>query len=91
MTIIKIESLESGIRPIESQSHRRGCWLPGYIEVPPHLEAAVWSSGGWCDLTIEDGMLVGITPTERPPETVIEPEPTADELMNILLGVNGNG
>lgn len=91
MTIIKIEPLESGIHPIESQSHRRTCWLDGYIEVPPQLESAVWSSGGWCDLTIEDGKLVGITPTERPPETVIEPEPTADELVNILLGVTDDG
>ena len=67
MTIIQIEPLESGQHPIQSQSHRRACWVEGYIEVPVHLEAAVWATYGWCDLQIEEGVLVGITPTERPP------------------------
>ena len=65
MTIIQIEPLESGQHPIQSQSHRRACWVEGYIEVPVHLEAAVWATYGWCDLQIEGGVLVGITPTER--------------------------
>lgn len=70
MTIIQLSALPTGQRPIESQSGREACWLDGYIEVPEHLEAAVWDTLGWCDLQIEDGVLVGITPTERP-----EPEP----------------
>lgn len=77
MTIIKIEALESGQHPIQSQSHRTECWLEGWIEVPMHLESAVWETRGWCDLTIEDGKLTGITPTERPePEPQPTPEPT---------------
>ena len=72
MTIIKTET-ENGFRDIQKQSHRNACWLPGYIEVPPHLESDVWASGGWCDLTIEDGRLVGITPTERPEEPSAPP------------------
>lgn len=88
MTIIKIEPLETGLHPIESQSHRRTCWLPGYIDVPPGLEQAALASGGWCDLTVEGGRLVSITPTEKP---VVESEPTTDELMNILLGVMTDG
>ena len=44
MTIIQIEPLESGQHPIQSQSHRRACWVEGYIEVPVHLEAAVWAT-----------------------------------------------
>ena len=70
MTIIRISPMETGHHPVEFQSDRESCWLEGYIEVPEHLETAVWGTLGWCDLQIEDGVLVGITPTERP-----EPEP----------------
>lgn len=76
MTIIQIESLENGQHPIQSQPHRSACWLPGYIEVPAHLESAVWYTLGWCDLDIHDGVLVGAAPTERPAEPVVTPEPT---------------
>nr|DAZ70686.1 MAG TPA: hypothetical protein [Caudoviricetes sp.] len=75
MTIIKISPLESGQHPIQSQSHRRACWLEGYIEVPAHLHDAVWATYGWCNLQIEENKLVGITPTERPPEPEPEPSP----------------
>ena len=75
MTIIKISPLESGQHPIQSQSHRRACWLEGYIEVPAHLHDVVWATYGWCNLQIEENKLVGITPTERPPEPEPEPSP----------------
>lgn len=85
MTIIQMSSREDGQHDIQSQSRRRAVWLPGYIEVPAHLEAAAWSSCGYCDLTIENGVLVGITHTERPePEPV---EPTVDELTMTQLAV----
>ena len=57
-------------------------WEDGYIEVPVHLEAAVWATYGWCDLQIEEGALVGITPTERPPEP--EPEPSPLDRLGLL-------
>lgn len=77
MTIIQISALETGQHPIQSQTGRDECWIDGWIEVPAHLEAAVWDTLGWCDLIIEDGKLTGITPTERPePEPEPEPEPT---------------
>ena len=79
MTIIQIDPLESGQHPIQSQSGRCACWLDGYIEVPSHLEAAVWATYGWCDLQIDEGVLVGITPTERPPEPEQEPKPPLAE------------
>ena len=66
MLIIQTEALESGQHPIESQSGRKTCWLPGYIEVPGHLEREVWACLGWCDLTIEGGKLTGITPGTTP-------------------------
>ena len=75
MTIIKINPLETGQHPIQSQSHRRACWLEGYIEVPAHLHDVVWATYGWCNLQIEENKLVGITPTERPPEPEPEPSP----------------
>ena len=66
MTIIQIEALESGQHPIQSQSGRNSCWLDGWIEVSANLESQVWDCLGWCNLTIEDGKLTAITPTERP-------------------------
>lgn len=75
MTIIQIDPLETGQHPIQSQSGRRACWLEGWIEVPAHLHDAVWATYGWCNLQIEENKLVGITPTERPPEPEPEPSP----------------
>ena len=71
MTIISKTKLNGNQHAIESQSHRTSCWLDDYIEVPEELEAEVWNTLGWCDLTIEDGKLTGITPTEKP--SSIEP------------------
>ncbi len=79
MTIIQIDPLETGQHPIHSQSGRRACWLDGYIEVPAHLHDAVWATYGWCNLQIEEGKLVGVTPTERPPEPEPEPQPPLAE------------
>ena len=82
MTIIQIDPRETGQHPIQSQSGRRACWLEGWIEVPAHLHDAVWATYGWCDLQIEEGALVGITPTERPPEP--EPEPSPLDRLGLL-------
>ena len=84
MTIIQIDPLETGQHPIQSQSGRRACWLDGYIEVPAHLHDAVWATYGWCDLKIEEGKLVGITPTERPPGPEPEPEPSPLDRLGLL-------
>ena len=55
----------------EEQSHRvypenwnGEDWLP----VPIELEAKVRENAPYCDLVIEDGALVNVTPTEKPPE-----------------------
>lgn len=76
MTIIEINAREDGSRNIQSRDGAARVWEDGYIEVPVHLEAAVWATYGWCDLQIEEGVLVGITPTKRPPEPEPEPEPS---------------
>jgi hypothetical protein len=84
MTIIQIDPLETGQHPIQSQSGRSACWLDDYIEVPAHLHDAVWATYGWCDLQIEGDKLVGITPTERPPEPEPEPEPSPLDRLGAL-------
>jgi hypothetical protein len=80
MTIIQIDPASNGQHPIQSQSGRSSCWLSGYIEVPAQLESTVWATLGWCDLDIQDGVLVGITPTERPAPEPIPYVPTEMEL-----------
>ncbi len=89
MMIIKIEATETGLHLIQSQSHRPECWLDGYIEVPKELENEVMQCNGYCDLTIEDEVLIGIMarPDLIPTEEEIIKEPTADELLNALLEV----
>ena len=54
---------------IESQSHRvyPENWNgDDWIAVPPELENMVQENAPYCELVIEDGVLVSITPTERP-------------------------
>lgn len=80
VTIIQIENEVNGFHDIQSESHKYSCWLPGYIEVPTHLESAVWDTLGWCDLTIEGGVLVGVTPTEQPTPEPVPRVPTEMEL-----------
>lgn len=77
MTIIKKIPDWNGWHDIEEQSHRKNCWIDGYIAVPASLEKLAWDSGGWCDLEIQDGVLVGITPTEKPIPS--DPEEPGDD------------
>ena len=84
MTITKINAREDGPRNIQSRHGAARVWEDGYIEVPVHLEAAVWATYGWCDLQIEEGVLVGITPTKRPPEPEPEPEPSPLDRLGAL-------
>lgn len=79
MTIIELTPRADGGRGVQSQSHRTQCWLEGWVEVPGELTQAVWDCGGYCELTLEEGRLVGITPTERPQPPV--PEPTETERL----------
>ena len=79
MTIIEINAREDGSRNIQSRHGAARVWEDGYIEVPAHLHDAVWATYGWCDLQIGEGGLVGVTPTERPPEPGPEPQPPSEE------------
>ena len=73
LTIIEIKAREDGGHGLQSQSHRTECWLEGWLAVPPELEQTAWDCAGYCDLDIQDGKLVGLTPREQPPKP--EPEP----------------
>ena len=81
MTIIKFLADENNKHSLESQSHRTECWLDGYIVVPPELEKKAWDCLGYCDLVIEDEVLVDILPREIPDIPQPEPLPTISDLM----------
>lgn len=66
LTIIELEAREDGGHGLQSQSGREACWLEGWIAVPEELAEAAWECGGYCDLDVQEGALVGLTPRERP-------------------------
>ena len=66
MTIIEINAREDGSRNIQSRHGAARVWEDGYIEVPVHLEAAVWATYGWCDLQIEEGHWWALLPPSAP-------------------------
>ncbi len=74
MTIISIEKLAPGWHMAQSQSHRTEVWLDGYIEVPEALSDLAFSTGGYCDLVIENGVLTDIIPMPRPAPTLTPAE-----------------
>ena len=85
LTIIQEEAMESGMHGLQAQSGRTESWLKGWLAVPEELEAEVWACGGWCDLTVEDGILVGIVPKERPPQP---PQPPTEQEDNDAMLVD---
>ena len=72
LTIIEVKAREDGGHGLQSQSHRKECWLEGWVAVPETLVAQVWACGGYCDLTLKKGVLTGITPRERPQPEELE-------------------
>lgn len=86
MLIVEIEKLaNSAHRNTLINNPPDGYQVPsGWISVPENLEAEVIPALPFIDLQIEDGVLVGITPTERPEP---EPEPyvpTTEERISAL-------
>ena len=99
MTIIKISKNDTGIHEVQSQFGRTECWLDGWIAVPETLEFKAWETLGWCDLVIQDGVLVDIIPTTRPePEPEPTPAPSYEErlaalesaMTAMMMGGSGN-
>lgn len=61
--------INTSTKEFETQSHRTypENWNgDNWIAVPPELESMVQENAPYCELVIEDGVLVNITPTERP-------------------------
>ncbi|SBV99430.1 Toxin-antitoxin system, toxin component domain protein [uncultured Eubacteriales bacterium] len=78
------------ITPNENGSHANQSTTPqiipdGWIEVPAHLEADFIASGALCDLTIEGGALVGITPLPIPDPEPEDPSMTVQEATLDML------
>lgn len=89
MLIIAIEATADGQHYFESQSHRKECWMEGYVAVPPERESEVMDCIGYGDLTVEDGKFVDFVPR---PELIPAPEgnnePTTEDILNAMLGVS---
>ena len=66
---------------MQSQSGREACWLEGWIAVPEELAEAAWECGGYCDLDVREGVLVGLTPRERPVVEHEQEAPTETERL----------
>lgn len=83
MTIIEKTARPDGGHGLQSQSHRTENWMgEGWLEVPAHLESAVWACCGYCDLAFEGDRLTGVTPIERPVSPAV---PTEEDDTNALL------
>lgn len=83
MVIIKIKADSNGWHQMQSQSHRKECWLEGFIAVPSELEETAFECDGYCDLVIQGGILKGITPRpERRPQA--EEPITAEQRLAAL-------
>ena len=85
LTIIELQAREDGGHGVQSQSGREACWLEGWVAVPEALAETVWNCGGYCDLELREGVLVGVTPRERPEVEHGEPEPTETERLRADL------
>lgn len=84
-TIIEINAREDGGHGLQSQSGRKECWLEGWIAVPNELRGRVWDCLGYCNLRIENGVLVDVEEVPRPePPEPPEPQISDEEAVAII-------
>lgn len=88
--VISKEANENGWHDL--QTH--GAWSSNpygeaFAVVPDDMVEAILETCGYCDLELnEDGTeVVAFTPLEIPYTPEPEPEPTTDDILNALLGV----
>lgn len=91
--VIKTEPDENGWHDLQSNSSwSSNPYGDGFIEVEDELVPSILETGGYCDITLnEEGTkCIAFVALEKPviPDEETEAEPTADELMDILLGVS---
>lgn len=89
-TVISKFTWENGGRDIQSNSSwSANPYGDDYAVVPDDMYEAIWETRGFCDIELsEDGTeVVSFTAREIPvfPEPL--PEPTTDDVLNALLGV----
>jgi hypothetical protein len=61
-TIISIKKNSGGFHDVETRSHN---YIPeGFLLVPPELTDKL--NDGWCSLTVNEGVLAGVAPEEKP-------------------------
>lgn len=89
MTIIKIEG-NNGYHTIESQSHREENWMGDeWISVPEGLVDKL--NRGYCNLVIEDDILVDVVPTDIPVNLDNYKQEKISDLSNICNQTIING
>lgn len=88
--VISKEANENGWHDLQKNS----AWSANpdtdyFVIVPDDMVEAIWETCGYCDLELnEDGTeVVAFTPLEIPFIPELEPEPTTDDILNALLGV----
>lgn len=78
-TMMEVQALENGAHRNQSGDFAE---IPdGYIEVPESLMDAYTAAVPFMDLTIEDGVLTGITALPKPEPEAITPPPTVEERL----------
>jgi hypothetical protein len=79
--IIEIQAREDGGHGLQGQSARKECWMEGWIAIPEELVDKAWECKGYCDLVIQDGVLVDLIPGEVPETPEPEDVPTETEQL----------
>ena len=100
MYIIQIEPFESGARP-PLQAWNSQTIPEGYAACHEEFYSVFYSTtpAGFVNITVEGGRVTAMTVNqealdkyiaEHPAEPETDPEPTADEILDALLGVTVN-
>lgn len=90
LTVISKETFcDYNIRDIQSNSTWFDNPYEDYAIVPDEMVETIMETHGFCDIELnEDGTkIVSFTAREIPEIPVEEPEPSTDEVLNALLGV----
>lgn len=93
LCVISIETFgEYAVHDIQTSSAWSSNPYKDYAIVPSDMVESIMETRGFCDIVLnEEGTeVVSFTAREIPdiPEPTVDTEPTADELMDILLGVD---
>ena len=92
LCVISVETFgEYGVRSVQtSTAWSENPYSEGYVIVPDDMVQDIMDTRGFCDIELnEDGTeVISFTAREIPVIEETEPEPTANELVDILLGVD---